>query len=108
MSAVKRNIPARMQITVATSGQSAHLVEIFEETTPTPRLVNRVELTKLVDFPTRPPGDQVVFQGDGRTNAPGPLRIDVRGIVGASAMNIITIWAHPNGRVQVEIPTDWN
>jgi prepilin-type N-terminal cleavage/methylation domain-containing protein len=103
MAAVKRNLPARVQITKATSGMSAHLVEVFEEITPTPRLVNRAEVSKRVDFPGTVP--TVIFQGDGRTAA--DATITVRGVSGASVTNDISIVVHQNGRVEFVEPTDW-
>jgi prepilin-type N-terminal cleavage/methylation domain-containing protein len=106
MSAVKRNIPARTQITEALPTQTAHLVEIFEETPPTPRLVNRVEITKLVDFNPSPP-PTVVFGGDGRNTTGTRIEFNVRGIAGAAVTNEVTIRVEPSGKVSAILPTDW-
>jgi hypothetical protein len=92
---------------VALPTQSAHVVEIFEETTPTPRLVNRVEITKLVGFNPNPP-PTVVFSGDGRNTTGAPIEFRVVGIAGAAVTNDIRIRIEPSGKVSAILPTDWN
>jgi prepilin-type N-terminal cleavage/methylation domain-containing protein len=112
MRAVKRNLPARVLITPATSSQNYTLIETFEQTQPTPIKVGEVRLPEKIQFPLLPPptyysqptGLALVFGPDGRvqgvaSNADSVFTL--RGVIGASITNDLPVLVAANGRIEV-------
>src|SRR5262245_48990381 len=109
MRAVKRNLPARVVITRASGSQSFHLVEVFEQLTPTPLKVQETRLSARVDFPTTGiPGPYgptqpvaVTFGPDGRCQDNPTPTFTIRGVVRAGVQNDLPIQVSANGKIEV-------
>ena len=104
--AVKRNLASQVLITPASGTQSFNKLETFEMTVPTPTKVGEVDLTASVKFLGIP---QVFFGPDGRaTNVASPFSaVVVRGVVGNSVTNDVSIQVSTNGHIQYVPPSDW-
>lgn len=116
MRAVKRNLPARVVITRASGSQSFHLIETFEQLTPTPLKVGEARISARVDFPptiappypygTNPP--TVTFGPDGRCmDNPSPT-FTIRGVTNAQIQNDLPIQVSANGKIEVLRPNPTN
>lgn len=112
MIAVKINQPVQVVVTTAAATDPVHLLETIEPNppagTPTPVPRRTYIQKKAVNFVT---ADTLVFEGDGRLSLPAPPApgvIIVRGPVGVSNPNDITVQTESNGRIRVITPTAWN
>ena len=107
MRAVKRNVPAEVRITIASSTQPFHLLETFEMVQPIELKVGEARLTPKVEFPPRDGSASVSqparliarFTPDGRTGS--PLWFTIRGPVGAGTQNDVTVSISTSGKINV-------
>lgn len=107
MRAVKRNVPAEVRITIASSTQPFHLLETFEMVQPIALKVGEARLTPKVEFPPvtallpfpNPLILTVRFTPDGRTGV--PLWFTIRGPVGAGTQNDVTVSVNTAGKINV-------
>jgi prepilin-type N-terminal cleavage/methylation domain-containing protein len=120
MRAVKRNLPARVNIIPAAGPITVHVLETWEMTA-VPRLVDRLEITPRVEFTnllTNFPSSDIVYSGEGRVvsvcNEPvappagEPCELEISGPVGNPSANVVRVLVQPSGRLGVKYPTNWN
>jgi Tfp pilus assembly protein FimT len=107
MRAVKRNLPAEVRITIASSTQGFHLLETFEMVQPIEIKVGESRITGKVFFPTgglppsmgNPSPLTARFLPDGRSAL--PQWFTIRGPIGAGSQNNLTVSVNQNGKINV-------
>jgi prepilin-type N-terminal cleavage/methylation domain-containing protein len=113
MRAVKRNLPAQVIVTRATSTTPYHIVETFEQTTPTATKVGELQMSSEVDFPLgpfplpvpyddQPAGLSITFLPDGRVQGATDTTVfNIRGVRNAGVTNDLPVIVAMNGKVEV-------
>lgn len=114
MRAVRANQNTSLVIVAAASADGQHelgTVAPDNSPLPTPTPVSRSYIPgSAVEFVTLPANNKVTFGGDGRMiapPAPTPGIFTVRGPVGSTVLNQVTIRANSTGRIEVVTPAVW-
>lgn len=111
MRAVKRNLPAQVVVTRATGSDPFHIIETFEQTTPSATKVGELQITTEVDFPPTPPlafapydvqPPSITFLPDGRVQGTTTITaFTIRGVKNAGVVNDLPVIVATNGKVEV-------